>query len=352
MADIRSGNAQIHGTIAPDAVEADNPVSIGGYGSDVIPSAVTDDGDRVRAWFDTNGRFQVNLATRLDSTNDEVRAVGDVAHDIADAGNPVKIGGIANTSAPTAVAVSDRVNAWFDTNGRLHTSTTDGADAGVGATTDSEATGNGGVIAILKRLRTLLSGGLPAALVGGRLDVNIGASGITQAISGTVTSNAGTGTRIVGGAAAHGVAVSGNPVRTGGRARNASITTLSNDNTSDFITDLAGKQIILPYSIPENMRDGTSGNITGTSDTAVIAAQGAGIRLYITHIIVQNSHATVNTWVNGTTTKYSVYAAKEGGGGTFPLPSPLRLTANTAFNAACETTGSNTRVSAAGYISA
>lgn len=50
------------------------------------------------------------------------------------------------------------------------------AGVGVGAIADVEATGNGSVIAILKRLRTLLSGGLPAALVGGRLDVNVGNS--------------------------------------------------------------------------------------------------------------------------------------------------------------------------------
>jgi len=41
----------------------------------------------------------------------------------------------------------------------------DGADVAQGATTDIEsAVGNGTVIAILKRLRTLLNGGLPAAL--------------------------------------------------------------------------------------------------------------------------------------------------------------------------------------------
>lgn len=36
-----------------------------------------------------------------------------------------------------------------------------------GATTDAEAAGNGGIIGILKRLRTLLAAGLPAALTAG-----------------------------------------------------------------------------------------------------------------------------------------------------------------------------------------
>lgn len=41
------------------------------------------------------------------------------AHDAADTGNPNKIGGKASDVAPTAVAVGDRTNAWFDLNGRL-----------------------------------------------------------------------------------------------------------------------------------------------------------------------------------------------------------------------------------------
>ena len=42
-----------------------------------------------------------------------------VAHDAVDTGDPLKIGGKASTAAPTAVSVGDRVNAWFDLNGRL-----------------------------------------------------------------------------------------------------------------------------------------------------------------------------------------------------------------------------------------
>lgn len=44
---------------------------------------------------------------------------GDRAHDATDRGSPTKIGGKANTSAPAAVAAGDRVDAYFDANGRL-----------------------------------------------------------------------------------------------------------------------------------------------------------------------------------------------------------------------------------------
>ncbi len=40
-----------------------------------------------------------------------------VAHDAVDSGAPVKIGGYAAQTAPTSVAVGDRVNAWFGLDG-------------------------------------------------------------------------------------------------------------------------------------------------------------------------------------------------------------------------------------------
>lgn len=44
--------------------------------------------------------------------------VGNIAHDTADAGAPVKIGGQARTTNPTAVADADRVNATYDKLGK------------------------------------------------------------------------------------------------------------------------------------------------------------------------------------------------------------------------------------------
>lgn len=63
----------------------------------------------------------VNLATALSSTIDSITAVGDIAHDGVDSGNPLKIGGKATTTNPTAVASGDRVNAMFDDVGRIVT---------------------------------------------------------------------------------------------------------------------------------------------------------------------------------------------------------------------------------------
>lgn len=46
------------------------------------------------------------------------QVVGSVAHDSADAGNPVKIGGVARTTLPTAVAAGDRADLFTDDLGR------------------------------------------------------------------------------------------------------------------------------------------------------------------------------------------------------------------------------------------
>lgn len=167
---------------------------------------------------------------------------------------------------------------------------------------------------------------------------------------GTVTTI--TNTVGVAGNVAHDSADSGNPVKVGGQAITSERTAVANGDRSDFVTDVTGKQIILPYSNPENFISGSTSSITSTSNTSVIAAQGSGVRIYVTQLLVTNSHATVSTFVNikdGTTTIYTGFALANGGGFSVTLLTPLKLTANTALNAACETTGSSVRVSACGY---
>jgi hypothetical protein len=59
--------------------------------------------------------LRVTIAS--DSTG-QVIANGGIAHDSADSGNPVKIGGRASSTPVTAVAANDRVDAFFDVQGR------------------------------------------------------------------------------------------------------------------------------------------------------------------------------------------------------------------------------------------
>lgn len=53
------------------------------------------------------------------SAGGEMAMGGGVAADAVDTGNPTKIGGQARAAQPTAVAGGDRVDAYFDTMGRL-----------------------------------------------------------------------------------------------------------------------------------------------------------------------------------------------------------------------------------------
>ena len=177
--------------------------------------------------------------------------------------------------------------------------------------------------------------------------VNIQDGGNSITIDGTITaSNA-------AGDVAHDAADSGNPVKVGGVADTTEPTAVADGDRVNFLADLNGKQVVMPYCVPERLIDGATAAITGTSNTSVIASAGAGLRNYITQILVTNSHATVGTVVeikDGATVIYRGYAREDGGGFSITLPTPLRGSAATAINAANVTTGSNTYVSASGFI--
>jgi hypothetical protein len=160
----------------------------------------------------------------------------------------------------------------------------------------------------------------------------------------------------VQGGVAHDAADAANPVKIGGRARSSEITAVASDDRVDFVADLAGKQIVLPYANPENFVSGAiTSAMTGTTSTSLVAAPGAGLRNYITTIIVSNAHATVGTDIaiqdgSGGTTLLTIPAAAVYGGAAITLPVPLRQpTANTALYCANVTTGASTKVSAVGY---
>lgn len=163
-------------------------------------------------------------------------------------------------------------------------------------------------------------------------------------------------TTLTGGGVAHDAADSGNPIKVGARAISAEITAVSAGDRVDALCDLAGKRIVLPYANPENFVSGAiTSAMTGTTSTSLIAAPAAGLRNYITTIVVSNAHATVNTDVviqdgSGGTTLMTIPAACLYGGAVINLPVPLRQpTTATAIYCACVTTGSSTKVSAVGY---
>lgn len=92
-----------------------------GLASAAAPTNVSADNDAVAFWSLRNGAQVVNLSSAGaliggDATGG-LHVQGAVAHDAVDSGNPVKIGGQANSSMPSNVAAGDRVNQWFTLQG-------------------------------------------------------------------------------------------------------------------------------------------------------------------------------------------------------------------------------------------
>jgi hypothetical protein len=160
----------------------------------------------------------------------------------------------------------------------------------------------------------------------------------------------------VGGNVAHDAVDSGNPTKVGGKAVSSEPAAVSAADRTNFITDLVGKLITLPYANPENFVSGAiTSAMTGTTSTSLIAAPASGLRNYITQITVSNAHATVGTDIiiqdgSGGTTLYTIPAAAVYGGAVITFPTPLRQpTTVTALFCANVTTGASTKVSASGY---
>jgi hypothetical protein len=127
------------GDVAHDAAIAGNPLTIGGVASAAAPTDVSADQDAVRSWHLRNGAQAVNLTAagalipgdatngldvdviRLPASTNTLEVVGDVAHDAANAGNPVKVGAVASNSIEglTQVANADVSDVRADLNGCL-----------------------------------------------------------------------------------------------------------------------------------------------------------------------------------------------------------------------------------------
>lgn len=108
------------------------------------------------------------------------------------------------------------------------------------------------------------------------------------------------------------------------------------------------------------MSDFVSANVTISDDADhdLIAAQGAGVRIYLTSIVVTNAHATVGTLVTlkddtpgGTNVLIQGYAAAAGGGFALSFPNPPATNDNRKLIAVCGTNGATVYVSVHGQKS-
>ena len=156
-------------------------------------------------------------------------------------------------------------------------------------------------------------------------------------------------TTISGGQAAHDAAITGNPVRTGGRAVTANYTAVAAGDAADLIATTVGVQIIKPYAIPE-AEWSTSLALTAITDVAIRVAAAAGLKNHITAFQATNTGGVANDVLirDGTTTRLQV-TIPAGQSVVFPLPTGIPLTAATALNVQLSAAGT-VRFNAVGYI--
>lgn len=120
---------------------------------------------------------------------------------------------------------------------------------------------------------------------------------------------------------------------------------------AQFTTDLLGRVIDYPYASPGAYVVGNTNAITDTTSTQVIAAAG-GVKIHVNSIGIVNTSATGTRVdiLDGATVIWRGYVAGTSSYSvTFTYP--LIGTTNTALNAQCATTATNTFVSAVGFYS-
>jgi len=155
------------------------------------------------------------------------------------------------------------------------------------------------------------------------------------------------------GQSAHDAPIAGNPIRIAGRAGNADYTAVANGDTADILTDLNGRQVVAPYTLPENLISGVTAAITTATNASVIVAGSGVLRNYITTLMATNSHASTGALVtftdgSGGTALYRGWAAPNGGGFAVTLPTPLRGGVTTATFVTTDS-AANVYASASGY---
>jgi hypothetical protein len=139
----------------------------------------------------------------------------------------------------------------------------------------------------------------------------------------------------VSGDVAHDTADAGEPVKIGAFAETAPSgrTPVADGDRTNLIAGADGVLIVRPYCGLEDIVSAVDTDTAGDS-TSVISAPGAGIRLYITSVIVKNTHASTDAYIDirdGTAgSVLATIPAPAAGGAVVNFPVPLRLTANTA----------------------
>ena len=266
---------------------------------------------------------------------------GDVAHDSADSGNPVKIGGKqTSATAATAATAGDRVDAGYDVYSRALVATvgTNGTAGADGVTT------------------------VAVPLMAGVQDVSdsrplvVALNGYNGTSWDRLRSDTTNGL-VTGGGVAHDAADTGNPNKVGFKAISPDGTAppvVAENDRSNLNGDLNGRAYVNTVH-PENWSYHDDDAAAVTTDGTLHADPGDGFAVFITDIVFSIGAATASSLFieEGSTKILGPYylPATAGAGMAIHFTTPKRCTASTAI--LITNTGSITfAIDVMGYVAA
>lgn len=249
-----------------------------------------------------NGATAVTSATgvlKVGIAGTSAAAIDAAGNNAVAPANELIVGGVFNTT-PGTITSTNANPLQLDSKGSLRMVLQDAAGNPRGANVDAS-----------NRLSVSLEGVLGQAIINGGVN----------------------GSLAVGGPAANGATVAGNPVLGGCQAINAELTAVTNGQAVDCVADLVGKQIYMPFANKENF---LTANVTVTTatNTSVIAAAGAGVKIYLTGFSCANTGASSSlvsftSGSGGTVIWNSMNPA--GSGTNVAIVPPVATAANTAL---------------------
>lgn len=222
-------------------------------------------------------------------------------------------------------------------------------------------TAGSGTVATLSKFEKAASSGVPAAsdvaLAVTMRDVNANGSALSvNSAPVVIASDQGAVAVTPGGNVAHDGVDSGSPLKTGGRAvaGMSGLTLVAAADRTDSLHGVDGAQYVRPHCGLEDIVSGVAA-ITDGSSTSVIASAGAGVKNYITTVIIANSSATAVTvdirdGAAGTV-KATLPVPANTSGVVCNLPVPLPFSAATAVCADPSAAASTVTVTLIGFKS-
>ncbi len=262
------------------------------------------EGNAVLLSTDLAGALRVNIAAdQHGGTGAGLSVGGNVAHDAVDTGNPIKIGGRAQSGTPTSVGNNDRVDGWFNLKGGL-------AIFPVG----SDGTVLNQIIPNADKTASVMEG-YPG----------------TQAIYGVDTGGdwdrikADGGNLEIQGDIAHDDADANFPIKIGGRAQSTLPALVADNDRVDTLHDLSGRIVTAPGTVPE-MQGRLRTTLTTTTETTIAALTASEFHDLTTLTLTNESATEVRVDIRDDTAGtvlMSIDLAADGGGAISNFHTPF-----------------------------